>query len=361
MERLLDTLRALIAFDTRNPDGDERALARHLEQVLRGLAPDHLERVEHEPVGDLPWAYVYASWGEPRVLLNAHIDTVPANRGWTRDPQDAWLDGGRVVGLGASDIKGAVAAILDALSAGRPRNCAVLFSGDEERANRAMAAFATSALARRSQRAVVCEPTGCRPGVRHRGMLHMSASIAREGGHSSRADRLPAPLVELAGVALDLHAWGRERRETGPAGFEGTCLNVAALDGGVAFNVVPEAARLTFSVRPAPGVSLEAVASELTGVVQRRISDARVETHLTQAPFATRDLAEMVGMLGDTVGAPQDLAFWTEAAMLAGCGYDAVVFGPGHVEQAHGADEWVSLDELRLARDVFRRIVDGAG
>jgi acetylornithine deacetylase len=361
MERLLDTLRTLIAFDTRNPGGDEQALARHLELALARFTPDYLERVEHTPPGEPPWTYVYASWGEPRVLLNAHIDTVPANRGWTRDPLEAWVDGDRLVGLGASDIKGAVAALLDALEDARPRDCAVLFSGDEERANRAMLAFADSALARRSQRAVVCEPTGCRAGVRHRGMLHMSADIVREGGHSSRADHLPAPLVELAAVALDLHAWARERRPLGPAGFEGTCLNVAALDGGIAFNVVPEAARLTFSVRPAPGSAVETYARELGALVHARVPDARLESHLAQPPFATRDVSGMLELLGSTAGATVDLPFWTEAAILAERGYDAVVFGPGHVEQAHGADEWVSLAELRQARDVFRRIFDGRG
>jgi acetylornithine deacetylase len=76
----------------------------------------------------------------------------------------------------------------------------------------------------------------------------------------------------------------------------------------------------------------------------------------TSPPFATRDLAGFEPFFGDRVRAPADLAFWTEAALFAEAGIDAVVFGPGQIEQAHAADEYVELAQLEAARDLFARI-----
>jgi acetylornithine deacetylase/succinyl-diaminopimelate desuccinylase-like protein len=73
-------------------------------------------------------------------------------------------------------------------------------------------------------------------------------------------------------------------------------------------------------------------------------------------PFATRELAGFEALLGERVRAPADLAFWTEAALLSEAGIDAVVFGPGSIEQAHAADEFVELSQLEMARDVFLRV-----
>ena len=162
---------------------------------------------------------------------------------------------GRVIGLGACDTKGAIASLLCALDAAPPRHLAVALTGDEERTGtviRALLDGEGAALAA-VDRAIVCEPTSCRAGTRHRGILWIDARIAGRGGHSSSADESPAPLADAARLAVAFAEWGQRQRAVGPLGFRGMCLNVAKLDGGVAFNVIPDAATLTISVRPPPG------------------------------------------------------------------------------------------------------------
>ena len=78
------------------------------------------------------------------------------------------------------------------------------------------------------------------------------------------------PLAVLARVAVALDDFGREHLGKGPAGFEGIQLNVAALDGGIAFNVVPTKATLAFSLRPAPGAGVD----ELLAEAERRVRAA---------------------------------------------------------------------------------------
>lgn len=340
-------LSELIGYDTHNPAGNEGALAARLRDELAARGPD---AVDVTAVGDK--ACVLARWGEPRVVVNAHLDTVPANTGWTGDPWKARVDGGRVVGLGAADTKGAIAAVLCALDEVRPKDLAVLFSGDEELGGTVIRSWLAGGHGGIAQ-AVVCEPTGCRAGTRHRGVVALQASYAGRGGHSSAADSMPAPVAELARVAVAWDDWGRRWRGQGPEGFEGMCVNIAKLDGGVAFNVVPDAASLQMSFRPGPGTDVRALVDELYGLARGTCPEARVETRLLNPPFATRELGAFRGWLGDVVDRPIDLAFWTEGAVLSEAGIDAVVFGPGDIAQAHAPDEWVAIDQLHRARDTF--------
>src|SRR5581483_3990162 len=295
---------------------------------------------------------------EPRVLYNAHLDTVPPNAGWTGDPFAARVSGERVVGLGACDTKAAIAALLGALDDARPRDVAILFSGDEERRSTCMRAFLASrargphaAHYSKLERAVVCEPTRLHAGTRHRGILVLEAELRGRGGHSSRADELPAPLGELARLAAACHAFGVERRARGPEGFRGLCLNVAKLDGGVAFNVVPDEARLTVSLRPPPGADVASLRGELEAIARAEAPQASVHFPVDNPPFATRDAAPFRALTGGARAI--DLAFWTEAALLSQAGLDAVVFGPGDIAQAHAPDEWVAIADVRAARAVF--------
>jgi acetylornithine deacetylase len=353
-------LAELVAFDTQNPGGDEGPMVEKLAADLRNLGADAVETfavAEHHSV--------YARFGAaPKLLLNAHVDTVPANSGYTAPPHTLVERDGRLYGLGTADTKGAIAAIVDALAARvatgrRPDGVAVLFSGDEERGTRCTRAFLASGRARGLERAVVCEPTGCRVGNRHRGIGAAVASASSPGGHSSRADDLPSPIVMLARAAVALDAMGRRHRGLGPPGFPGLCMNVAAIDGGVAFNVIPTRATLKISLRPAPGADVHAVLAEAEAEARKATAPDPIEWSLELAnpAFQTRDLEGFVPLLGVRARSPVDLAFWTEAALFSEAGIDAVVFGPGDIAQAHGADEYVELEQLAAARDAFLQVL----
>src|SRR6476619_4918951 len=122
----VELLSRLIAVDTHNPGGDEPKLCALAAEELRA-------RGVEVPRDGQTGAYVLATWGTPRLLVNAHVDTVPVNAGWSADPFTARVSDGRVVGLGACDTKGAIAAILCALDGEHPRDLAIAFTGDEER------------------------------------------------------------------------------------------------------------------------------------------------------------------------------------------------------------------------------------
>jgi acetylornithine deacetylase len=352
-------LRELVAFRTDVFEGHERPLADRLAELLRTRNADDVVVVETpRPNGNKPAAYVYARFGTPRLVVNAHLDTVPPNADWTSDPFVPMIDGGRLYALGASDTKGAAAAILAALDETTPKDTAILFSGDEEFSSVAMRSFIAGPHSKGIERAIVCEPTNLAVGVRHRGFVAFEVTITSPGGHSSRADTLSSPIGTLARVAVAFDDWGRRHRTSGPPGFLGMCMNLAKLDGGIAFNVIPALVKLVVSVRPPPGADTKAICAELETIAKGIAGGAVVHFDRLNPPVATRDLAAFEGLIGASARAPVDLAFWTEAALLAANGIDAVVMGTGDIAQAHAPNEWVEIDELHRARDLFRAIFE---
>src|SRR5207248_1157382 len=106
----------LVAIPTQQGSGgDERRLCNHLAPLVFARGADEVF-VENAPRTDgSRGAYLFARWGTPRRIINAHIDTVPANAGWSRDPWTPHIADGKLYGLGSADTKGAIAATLVAL------------------------------------------------------------------------------------------------------------------------------------------------------------------------------------------------------------------------------------------------------
>lgn len=363
MNACVQRLARLIAYHTENPGGDEVAICSYLAGELRARGCDAARVVRVPRTRDSRpqmGAYVFARWGTPRTLVNVHVDTVPANTGWTADPWTARVSDGRVVGLGAADTKGAIAALLTALDRRSPRDFGVLFSGDEERGGTCIRAFLASEDARAVERAIVCEPTGRLAGVRHRGIVGQRARVAGRGGHSSAADRLPKPIVTLAHLAIALDDLGRAALDDGPDDMKGICLNVASLDGGVAFNVVPDAATLTWSLRPPPGFDMERWRAAVRARAAAIDPAIDIDTFVDNPPFDAGDTGWIRTLLGNRVRALAPLQFWTEAAEFVRAGMAAVVVGPGAIEQAHAADEYVTVDDLEWAVDLFAHVLEQA-
>ncbi len=348
MSHVSDLLAELVAIPTHQGGGDELRICEHLAPLFAARGAQVVVERALRTDGS-PGAYLFASWGTPRRIINAHVDTVPANAGWTRDPWQPHVDGGKLYGLGAADTKGAIAATLVALETMRPRDVGVLCSGDEEAGSRVMHAFLASPHAKPIREAIVCEPTARTAGIAHRGVLAQLARFTGKGGHSSKADHMPKPIVELARVAVALDELGRARLHDGPPGMTGLCLNVSALRGGVAFNVVPERAELEWSLRPYPGFDRAAWDRDVARIT------GHVETTIDHAPFACDKLADLARPHVRAIGA---LDFWTEAALYEQHGIAAIVVGPGDIAQAHAADEWVALDDLEWAVELYRSVLE---
>lgn len=359
MNTVIEHLARLVAFPTQQAGADgragaERPICEHLGPLLAERGADEVVIGTGRCTDGREGAYVFARWGTPRRIINAHVDTVPANAGWSRDPWQPHVEGGRLYGLGSADTKGAIAAALVALDAGPPTDRGVLFSGDEEAGSGVLRAFLETADARAIEEVIVCEPTARAAGVAHRGVLGQRAILTGPGGHSSKADHLPKPVATLARLAAALDDVGIRRLGDGPPDMRGTCLNLASLAGGVAFNVIPARAELEWSLRPYPGFDRAGWDREVAALAAAIDPKIDISVTIDHEPFACDALADLARPFARTLG---PLDFWTEAALWTAAGKRAIVIGPGDIARAHAADEYVELDDLEWAVELFRAML----
>lgn len=368
MTRVLDLLGELIRL--RTVGGGEGAAARHcaalaedagLDARLLGWEPGREQLVARTAGGD-----------GPPLTFTGHLDTVPADAAdWSVDPWAAERDGGKVVGRGASDMKSGVAAAVVATveHAARPHSCRgvqlVLTAGEETGCTGLLGldAPATDALARGGP-LVVAEPTANALVVAHKGAHWMRLRATGRAAHGSAPELGDNAVVRLARAAVALHdhaGWPRHER------FGPVTANVGVLRGGVAPNVVPDAAELLLDIRTVPGVDagqLRAQVGLLAG------EGVEVADHVVLPPVDTAVDAPFVGMVRaalQAAGLPDDVPpparFFTDASVLAGLlgeGSPAptVVLGPGEPAQCHVVDEYCLAERVEQAVAVYRELLD---
>lgn len=305
----------------------------------------------------------------PTVLLNGHLDTVGVE-GMTVDPFGAEVRDGRLVGRGACDMKGGVAAILAACarlarSAGPRPRVVVALTADEEHASLGMAALVRSGI--RADMAVVCEPTGLRVMPAHKGFVWIEAEFRGRAAHGSRPD-LGVDAIRHAGLylaALDAHA--DELREAPPHPLLGHgSFHAGTVRGGTAESVYPDACTLLLERRTLPGEDPGRVVSDFRRFLEAlgereqdlsatlRMTMHRPGTEVSVESELVQRLLEAARGTG-AVGGVAAMTAWVDAAFLNEAGIPAVCFGPGDIAQAHTADEWIDAGEILLCAEVLER------
>jgi acetylornithine deacetylase len=356
---VLARLTRLVAFDTRNPPraiaGDSGLFA----YLAAELAPGFSISVTDLGEGCVS---LLAIRGAPSLLFNVHMDTVPADAGWARDPLRLAIEGDRAVGLGACDTKGAAACLITA-ALETQGDAALLFTSDEEAGTSRCVRHFLLENHRAFRGAVIAEPTSCRAVLEHRGIVSCSAEFRGTAGHASSpralSDSALHEAVRWASAAL---AFAEEREGAGGEGLRGIRFNLGVLAGGTKSNMIASSATLRFGTRPPPSMRPEDLVAALAALAPRPERATFQTTYLgpplpaPQAHGGPGVAAEaLAGSLGLPAGAPVD--FWTEAALFSAAGLPALVYGPGSIAQAHTAGEWVPVADLAEATVAYRRML----
>ena len=337
IDRVIDHLRVLVSHDTSDPPAVFNASHPLLAWVAQRLA-DAGCAVSIDDVGG-GCVNVFATRGAPRVLWNCHLDTVPVDDKWTRDPFTLAVEGGRAIGRGTTDIKGAGACMLAAIETS-DAPVAMLFTTDEEAGKgRCVEAFCASG-AMAPACAVVAEPTSCRAVTAHRGFSSYELCFTGAAGHTSQSD---------TGGRSAIHAairWGQQALDLVEGGpLAEARFNIGIVRGGVASNVIASEACVRFGMRPTPELDAETCIAPLREAAERLNGEWR--DRFVAPPLAKRpEAVAAVQAWGIERSAPVD--YWTEAALFSKAGIPSVVLGPGDIAQAHAADEFVSIAQLEM-------------
>jgi acetylornithine deacetylase len=374
-------LSKLVSIPSVNPMGRPLAGPEFLETRLT----DYLEtwfrergvRLQRQPVASgrdnlLAW---YEGTGSRRLILfDVHQDTVPTD-GMTRPPFDPVNEQGRLHGRGACDVKGSMAAMLVAfarLVRERPRESASVLLActvDEEFTHTGSSRLAQSAHG--AELAIVAEPTRLNLVHCHKGVLRWKVRTTGVACHSS-TPRLGVNAIYRMGSVLEVmerHAAALARAAPDPI-LGPPSLSVGRIEGGQSANVVPDWCEIEVDRRLIPGedtACLQAVRTLLDNDPRIAGGFDFAEPWVHMPPLEPRagawiePLAQAIegatGRRPELTGVP----FGTDAGPLSARGTPCVVFGPGDIAQAHTKDEWVDLDQVRLAAEAYFRIALALG
>jgi acetylornithine deacetylase len=308
------------------------------------------------------------------IVLSGHSDVVPVDKqDWGSDPFTLTARGERLIARGATDMKGflacamALAGRLDAASLARPLHIAV--SHDEEigcvGVRSMLKTLAAEGFA--AQGAVIGEPTGMRAAIGHKGKIAGCLCCRGEAAHSAN----PALGCNAVYLAADMIAELRALQDwliahgARDAAYEVpySTVHVGTIHGGTALNIVPAACDVEFEFRLLPGdapagllARLRAAGARLAGVEQARGRRAAVELVERNAypGLETAADSEFVALVREAgAGDVFKAGFGSEAGLFDEmAGLPALVCGPGSIDRAHKADEFILRDEL-AACDLF--------
>ncbi len=378
LEGLLETL---VGIDT-TAGGSNLALIELVESLLQANDVTAHERV---PSPDGTRANLLARIGPDvpgGVVLSAHTDCVPVlGQPWSLDPFTVTRRDGRLYGRGTADMKGFLAVVLAALpamaAADLARPILLALSYDEELGTVGAPSLVEALLAThaRPDSVIVGEPSSMQAVGAHKGVRSFTTTVDGLDGHSSRPDRCANAVAALSRIATFIDDLAAER--TAAAADERfdpphTTVNLATITGGQAINIVPRRAELAWEYRPVPTDDSSAIVDEVARyadeVVLPRLRAATGQGTITfRSDSLARALASepegaaetLVRELLDDQEPARTVSFATDGGHFQAAGLSTVVCGPGSIEQAHVADEWVEVTQLetcaRFVDDLVER------
>jgi succinyl-diaminopimelate desuccinylase len=357
-----------MTFKRQNPHvRDGKPAERLAERTLALVDIPSVSRAEAEAMAyvrsELPLAPVWSTEdvlfatsrrtpGRPFVMLAGHVDTVPA-----QDNVPGRIENGSVIGLGASDMKGGVAVMLELADWAAANETELdlgflFFTREELPAEESPVPEFLDACAEAKEAAlvIVLEPTDNELHVGCVGNLSAGLTFRGTSAHSARpwtgenaihkAAATLAPLAELE--PLDVEVDGLVFREV---------VSVVAIEGGIADNVVPDRCLAGLNYRYAPGRTREQAEARL----RQLAGDADVEILGNSPPAHVVVDTPLVARLREAGGlAVRPKQAWTPVAQFAEAGLDAVNLGPGATRYAHRADEQVDTAELVRTFETLR-------
>lgn len=378
MTQTLDILDRLVGFDTVSAKSNLELIDYVTDYLAaRGFS---VRRID-DPTGTK--AGIYAETGPvgPGVLLSAHTDVVPVEgQPWTRDPFHLTREGDKVYGRGTTDMKGYVASILaladraTQVKLGEPLK--IVLSYDEEVGCVGIQHMLDQLkpMIGRPRACFVGEPTEMQVAVGHKGKAALRATCYGQNGHSALAPRFVNALHLASDFLAELRALQDDFAFNGARdaayAIPYTTVHVGKLSGGMALNIVPDRAELTFEYRHLAVDRAEDLFDRIQQAADRvarpyhaawREARIDVEQYNAYPGLDVRDDDPVVAYARKLAQrtTTTKVAFGTEAGFFEKLGVPTVVCGPGSMEgQGHKPNEYLSLQQLAECDAMMERILN---
>ena len=282
---------------------------------------------------------------KPTLALDAHLDTVPANGGYTRDPFDSGNDPDIIYGLGSNDDGGSVVSMIAAFrlffEREMPVNLMLVLTREEEVAGPHGARWIYSEdgpLGKdwpRPRWVIVGEPTGMRAATSERGLLVLDGEAQGVSGHAARGEGINALYIALDDIAA---LRGHRFEKVSPLMGE-VHLNVTQIAAGQAHNVIPDRCRFVVDIRPTEQYTNAEILVELQGLCSSTLT-ARNLANRSSATAQGSPLLRTAETLGIETYSSPTTSDWMRIPV------DAVKMGPGESSRSHRPDEFIRASEI---------------
>ena len=375
---LQELLRRLVSFDTTSAKSNLKLIA-----FVRDTLAGHGVTSTLIPSPNGTKASLFATIGpegDGGIGLSGHGDCVPVEgQSWASDPFTLELRDGKLYGRGSCDMKGFLACVLASVPLFQSRPLKepihIILSYDEEvgcTGVRPLIARLGTDLPR-PRAIVVGEPTGMAVIDAHKRIDAYRTIVTGREAHSSmpqlgvNAISIAAELIEaLDRIGIELTAAESDDRFDPPV----STVQVGMIEGGTAPNMVPKTCRLQWQVRSLPAAAPKVVPNRLTAFASETLlprmravaSSAAIETsHEGSVPaFLAKPGSEAVGLALALTGAnaTRAVSYATEAGLFEEAGCPTVICGPGNIEQAHAADEFVTVAQLEACMAFLAKLAE---
>ncbi|HWA72448.1 MAG TPA: succinyl-diaminopimelate desuccinylase [Polyangiaceae bacterium] len=350
---LADTLLWLCSVPS--PIGEERALCDAVEaRVAREKLAGPVRRY-----GDSLVVPVTRGTGGPHLVLAGHLDVVR-----TEHDAPARIEGERLYGAGAADMKSGLCLMLDLLTPGAPRgrfDLSLVFYAREEgpyAENELGRVLAEDTEVARATLGIALEPSDNKLQLGCGGSLQATVRFRGRTAHSARPWQGENAIHKAAGLLARLGALSpREDRVDGLVWNTVTSATLAS--GGRARNIIPDLFELNLNHRFGPSTTLADAEHALTELVAGEAQLEFVDRSPSAPPLREHPLIRALAESG--VRAIEPKQAWTDVARFASLGIAAANFGPGTQAQAHQRNEWTSVPQLSEGRDILYRWLERIG
>jgi acetylornithine deacetylase len=329
---------------TPSVSGDEATIASNLSGILSGEG----FRIQRE--GNSLW-FTLGKRERPHLLLLSHLDTVPPCAGWNSDPFKAHIEDGKLIGLGANDAKGSVAAMVITARENQNKDfegsITFAFVANEERGGEGIRTIKPKLG--HVDAAVVGEPTGLQVCTAQRGLLILHCTANGKASHAAHADlgenaihKAARDISRLAVIELDAHEdLGATRAE------------VTQITGGLARNQVPDRCEFFVDLRTTPNLDHATVADEIGAMLE---SEVAIHSHRYE-PVATNASEIVVRAALEAADASAGIGSVTTSDWAFLKGIPTVKVGPGDTKRSHRPNEYLLLSELEEGVAFYSRFI----
>lgn len=310
------------------------------------------------------------------LMLSGHMDVVPvAGQNWDQDPFTLTEKEGRLVGRGSADMKGFIAAVVCALKK-YPLNqlkkpLSLLWTYDEEvgcTGSHVAAPLLKNYFAHLPKAALIGEPTEFSVLRMHAGHVTVTVRAKGVGAHSSDPDLGVSAIKTLHHALTGIFALEDElRRETSLVEFfkrPFVIMNVGEIHGGTAVNIVPDEAHAVIGFRPLPQTSIEDIIDRMQKAARRTqpspAADVTFSVDKCSPPMFTKEGSALEQVLRPHAFAGASSAqYATDGGNLSQQGIECLIFGPGSIDVAHKANEWIKKADVLKASEKIANVLDG--